>query len=665
MNSDSTEHPPAAPPAASVPAEASAPRAPSSAEETVETPRAVSSGSSADATTQPGRGGAADPPLQIGTLLGDYRLEAHIGSGAFGNVWRAFSVPENRSVALKLLPRALSDDADEMQRVQRCFQTIHELHHEHICPVYRLARDERMGYYLVMRFIEGAPLNQWRATLTDAPPPNEHIVEILRMIARALDYAHAHRVLHRDVKPANILRTHDGRDVQVVDFGLAEQIHSSMSRVSNAALATAGTPAYMSPEACRGAPQDARSDQYSLACVSHYLLTGRPPFDGAPWVVLNCHRETPPPPIPEMPDAVNQALARGLAKIPQDRFPRCAEFVAALNLALMSRRRSPPPQKASAVVTAPAVAAPAAAAPRLPHARDGIWLAPSQVAGLPARALEFGAQSETLFALRTNGILELLEPESSAFRTLLGPGAARDEHLAPTPHGGFVIVGGRNDALVVDATVGRTVVRIAFDDEWLTCLCTLPGGREVCCATSEGRLAFVNLASGEVRRTLRTAWEAPGRLCVSPNGRWLAEFGAAGLRLHVLTATLFSRTQSAPGIGAVRFAEFSRDSRFLLLSLSDGRGVVYDPARGKSVSTLQSQRRVRMMRHLDGNRLACIGDGDAINVVDAETARISHVFPLPACPAHVAVSPRGLVAIALEDGRILVSPDVNEAVPKS
>ncbi len=268
-----------------------------------------------------------------GERLGDLCLESRIGRGGMGEVWKAFDQVGDRHVVVKVLPPELQDNDGEMARVKTTFQHVHALQHQHICPVYALGNDPAAGYYLVMKYIDGTTLMSHRRNHVEqhgAFPLNE-VVRLLTPIAEALDYAHSKKIVHRDIKPQNILVCPGGADVQLVDFGLAAEIRTSMTRVSRAQGDTSGTYPYMAPEQWKGEHQDGNSDQYALAVVAYELLSGRLPFEAPDAFILRqCALHEPPPHLEDQPDWVNSALAKGLAKSRAGRFATCAEFTRAL-----------------------------------------------------------------------------------------------------------------------------------------------------------------------------------------------------------------------------------------------------------------------------------------------------------------------------------------------
>ena len=269
-----------------------------------------------------------------GVMIGNFELKFMVGRGGMGEVWKARDIKGERFVVLKLVPREIQHAAEEMARVKITFQRIQHLQHQHICPVYGLDEDSRFGWYVWMKYIDGQTLSAYRNTHAAAHRgvfSLEQVIKVLRPVAEALDYAHIHKVLHRDVKPQNILVIGNAEDIQVVDFGLAAEIRTSTSRISQVQMDTSGTRPYMAPEQWRGQRQDARTDQYALAVVAYELISGRLPFESEDFDILRaCVLHDPPEPIENQPGDVVRALMLGLAKRPEERFNSCREFIAAL-----------------------------------------------------------------------------------------------------------------------------------------------------------------------------------------------------------------------------------------------------------------------------------------------------------------------------------------------
>jgi TolB-like protein/Flp pilus assembly protein TadD len=272
-----------------------------------------------------------DIPDRLGdALAARYRIERVIGRGGSATVYRALDRKHGRAVAIKVLRPELAF-AVGADRFLREIEVCARLVHPHILPLHDSGEAAGFLYY-VMPFVVGESL---RARLEASGPLSlDEAMRIARDVSEALDYAHAHGIVHRDVKPENVLL--DAGHALVTDFGLADVLYDAVGpRLSEPGL-VAGTPEYMSPEQAAGeSVLDARSDLYSLACVIYEMLAGEPPFHGAsPRAVMARHGSDPPPPLgtvrPDLPPAVARALARGLAKAPADRFPTGAELLRAL-----------------------------------------------------------------------------------------------------------------------------------------------------------------------------------------------------------------------------------------------------------------------------------------------------------------------------------------------
>jgi serine/threonine-protein kinase len=276
------------------------------------------------------------------TLAGKYRLIKQIGAGAMGVVWQAHERVADRLVALKFVPKECNRFKDELERMKKSFSKIHNLNHQSICPIYSLEDDGEFGYFLVMKFLEGETLDdhRHRKDPKNNGLPLDQVLELLKPVASALDYAHHHDVIHRDVKPSNIFLSETGKgiNVEIIDFGLADEIREGMSRVSKVTFDTSGTPAYMAPEQWKGHRQTAATDQYALAVIAYELLAGNLPFSGSN--MENAVLKYEPEPIREMPDSANAALLKALAKKGDERFDSCQDFLAALGGEDVNRARS-------------------------------------------------------------------------------------------------------------------------------------------------------------------------------------------------------------------------------------------------------------------------------------------------------------------------------------
>ncbi|MGA5541793.1 serine/threonine-protein kinase [Mycobacterium sp. NPDC051198] len=299
-------------------------------------------------------------PLQTGSNFAGFTVVQPLGSGAMGEVYLVEHPRLPRQEAVKILPASASQDPGYRDRFTREAELASSLWHPNIVALHD--RGEADGQlWISMDYVRGRDA----ANLARARPgglPLVQVTAIATAVASALDYAHGHGMLHRDVKPANILlgeSDHADQRILLADFGIARRTGdiSGMTATNT----TVGTVAYAAPEQLLGAQLDGRTDQYALAATVFHLLAGAPPFvDTNPAVVIGKHLSTAPPPLsqfrPELA-RLDPVFARALAKSPGDRYPKCSDYAQALVAAAFGA-----PQSIHQQVTMPAIA-PMAAAP--------------------------------------------------------------------------------------------------------------------------------------------------------------------------------------------------------------------------------------------------------------------------------------------------------------
>ncbi|MBF6228839.1 protein kinase [Nocardia abscessus] len=261
--------------------------------------------------------------------FGRYRLLSLLGQGGMGQVWRAHDSLTNRVVALKVLPERFADDEQLRERFRRECRAVAQLTDPHVIPIHDFGDiDGRL--YLNMRLIEGTDLRTVIAREGALSP--QRAVSIIAQVAGALQAAHDAGLVHRDVKPSNILLGAD-EFASLIDFGI---VHATDERTLTTIGETIGTVAYMAPEEISAEVKaDARVDVYALTCVLYECLTGRPPFASALGMqgVIAHHLHTPPPrpstATPDVPPAFDAVIAKGMAKNPDDRYQTVRELAAA------------------------------------------------------------------------------------------------------------------------------------------------------------------------------------------------------------------------------------------------------------------------------------------------------------------------------------------------
>jgi eukaryotic-like serine/threonine-protein kinase len=252
-----------------------------------------------------------------GTSVGRYRLDELLSRGGMGEVWRAFDTTLGRPVAVKLLRAGLTDAVDKKRFVREA-RAAAQLSHPNVVAIFDVG--EWLGSsYLVMELLEGNTLAEELADKGPLPIPD--VRDIGAQAAAGLMAAHAAGVVHRDVKPSNLVRTREGT-LKVVDFGIARVLDEASTRLTRTGTIV-GTAAYIAPEQARGTDADARTDLYALGCVLYQLLAGRTPFVGAPTEVMYAHLYTEPEPVSRLRSDVPadlEALILGLlAKDPANR----------------------------------------------------------------------------------------------------------------------------------------------------------------------------------------------------------------------------------------------------------------------------------------------------------------------------------------------------------
>src|SRR6267378_2356199 len=333
-------------------------------------------------------------PIQPGTKLGPYEVQEVIGQGAMGVVYRAYHAELERVGAVKVL-QAIGPDSDSKARFQREAQAIAHMRHPNILNVYDFG--EYGGTpYMIVEYVPGGSLAD---RLRRGPVDQDAALAFLRGIAEALDYAHSLGIVHRDVKPANVLLGPDDAPI-LADFGLAKLLESTSIRSITGI--TTGTPAYMSPEQVTGSEVGPAADRYSLATIAYELFTGAYPFDGEgvlEMLYAHVHREPPPPSSRnrELGAGVDGVILRGLAKNPDERWHTCEAFVAAL---------------AIAVEAGPSAVAETAPAPLIP---------PAALSSPQAPAVQQRAAATAV-----------LEPPAPAAQRLQPPTLERTVAIAPT-----------------------------------------------------------------------------------------------------------------------------------------------------------------------------------------------------------------------------------------
>jgi Tol biopolymer transport system component len=485
------------------------------------------------ADEHPVYGGGLAAGVTVGSRVAGYRLERQIGAGGMAVVYLARDERLGRPVALKVMTPAMAADEKFRRRFIRESRAASAVDDPHIIPVYEAGEADGV-LFIAIRFVSGGDVGS--LLRREGPLPAARVVTIVSPVASALDAAHAAGLVHRDVKPGNmLLDSRPGRPdhVYLSDFGLSQDRQSSRLTRSGYFL---GTAHYVAPEQITGQFVDGRADQYALACAAFELLTGDVPFAACEgWAVFSAHMNNPPPALtdhrPDLPPAADQVLAKAMAKSPDDRYESCRQFADALRDALGLVPQHPGP-----------LAAPtrADARPRRPPLRRRYVLA----------------------ALAATAVLAAAAVTASILVKPGGPGGHTASLRLYVPIRAFTVP--RSPG------AGPFVSSVAFS----------PGGQTLATGLVPQKLFDFGIASSgktylwNVRTGRRLATMASGGPeAFSPDGKTLATAGSLGNTRLFLWDTVTRSETSVPDAeqdSPIRNTAFSADGKVLAASLGSG-----------------------------------------------------------------------------------------------
>jgi serine/threonine protein kinase len=544
-----------------------------------------------------------------GSQIAGYLLKEQIGQGGMAVVFRAQDERLNRTVALKILAPALADDEAFRQRFSRESKAAAAVDHPHIIPVFE-AGEAGGALFIAMRFVSGGDAHSLISQ--NGPLPSERAAEIVSQVASALDAAHANGLVHRDVKPANmLLDASAGKSrpdhVYLSDFGLTK-VSMQASALTGTGMVL-GTLDYISPEQITGRPVNGRTDQYALACAAFELLTGAVPFarDEAISVMYAQLSETPPTLTsrrPDLPLAADEVFVRALAKDPADRYRSCGEFADALREALQTQRTDPGQraelQQPDPIPTASVLAPPSTKPIPAGHAharrsRRGMLAvagAAIVVVAAAAAALALGLgghgqhpeQNDGNSGTGGNGNRVHPIPQYAFVRVLADPPAGSNviEGLAFSPDGKTLAVADNDGGTYLwDATTGRVRRTIAGPGSYGPALAVAfsPEGSTLAAAYKDGVTRLWDAGTGRLIRALsdpRTGGRGVQAVAFSPDGTTLATGDSNGsaylwdLQTGAMAATLSDPDSGGNGVQAVAFSPAGRT-----LATGDSNGSSY------------------------------------------------------------------------------------------
>jgi YVTN family beta-propeller protein len=483
--------------------------------------------------------------LTAGSMVAGYRLEDRIGVGGMAVVYRAHDVRLDRPVAVKLLAPALAGDAGFRRRFAGEALAAAAVEDPHILPVFE-AGEAGGGLFIAMRYVAGGDVLS--LVRRDGPLPLPRVAAVISPVAAALDAAHAAGLVHRDVRPANmLLDVRPGRPdhVYLSDFGLGGGSLAAGGPTGSGHFI--GTLDYMSPEQIEGRPADGRADQYALACAAFELLAGEPPFGRDQGLaVVAAHFSAPPPSVsarrPGLWAGVDWVLARALAKAPSDRYATCGEFAAALRAAL-----SLPPYDAGSA-DGPPVRTPAepevtpAAPPAVTPAPPAVTLVPPQGSppvppqGSPPVPPQGsppgpgpGDPPEQASRWRSGWRVSVIAAAGAALVAAaisaavigLGPKPAGHRPTPAVPIAGpataYVVCFGAGTVTPIDVATGRAGTAIQPGNSPWTVAIT-PDGKTAYVAGYNGGVTPVNLATGRVGTPIPVGGGMDA-IAITPDGR--------------------------------------------------------------------------------------------------------------------------------------------------
>jgi serine/threonine protein kinase len=561
-------------------------------------------------------------PDLIGQSLGRYHILEQLGEGGMAIVYKAFDTRLEREVAVKVIrmERLAPEIAEKtFKRFDREAKALAKLNHPHIMRI--IDYGEHEGYpYLVMEYLPGGTLK--KHTQGAQPMPWGHAVEILLPVAESLDYAHKKNIIHRDVKPANILLNETGQPM-LTDFGIAKIMEEDVTMDLTGTSVGIGTPEYMAPEQGLGKPADARTDIYSLGIVFYELITGRKPYRADTPMAVMLKKATEPLPrpsafVPNLPKKVEQFLLKALAKDPENRYASMAEFILALEklkteTAPAKKERKPRPKKEKKTSVA------------RPEARER--------RKLPWGWIGTGAAVILIMILLVSGVFGGRQPNTETPSLQL---ATASEEMSTTSTNTATSPA---KAPTVAPTITPTPIPFLPESQPIT---------------------FDNLG----QLTLMAEWGTPsgnywsGQVKFSPDGKLIARMD--GEQIYIFDSETLEEKYLIQVERSARYFVFSPDSTLLAVALSpESQYQLNSPIhlyRIEDSSIFRSFEGHKeyiqdMLFTLDGQKLVSGADDGKIYIWDVESEELSGVLEQTGVPvSKIAISADGSLLASLESG---------------
>jgi|GEM_PF-2517145 len=557
-----------------------------------------------------------------------YDVREKLGSGGMGTVYRARDLRLDRWVALKVLPPALREHPELLARFKREARVLARLKHPGVASVHDIDVEGDFPF-MVMEFVEGDNLEQVLAAR--GPLPMEEVVRIGGEIADALEHIHSRRIVHRDVKSANIVIGPEGRAV-ITDLGIA--LVASLPRLSHGTL---GTPEYMSPEQADGRTMDGRSDLYSVGVVLYECLTGQLPFerDGDSLASLTAvlHRIIEEPALPvrtlrrEVPSWLAEVVERCLAKDPEERFTRAADLAAALQQGRGEEMPLAPSGPASVPEAAPVVEASTLV---LSHAE-------------PVEAVAFGPDGQRMATACKDRMVRVWDVRAGRLlHKLKGPSALS---VSFRPGGVYLASGCVDGAIRIwDIETERLLHTIQAHTGYVLSVAYSRGGDLLASGAMDGAVHIWQAKTGRLLRTLEQHTGYILSVSFSPDGKHLAS-GSADGQVRIWDVKTGDRKHRLEGhAGYVPSVAFSPDGKHLASGGVDGAVRIWNVETGRLRHKMSGHKDWVMSVTFgpDGKRLASAGRDQTVRLWDSDRGQAlvrmkGHTGPV----MSVAFGPRG------------------------